>query len=100
MSAINFKEATETIVKILKPQAIFIYLMGSLGTDRFHSESDIDIAVFFNKEIGAVEKVPSAALASPKTPYNVQASTSSVVFGSRALHPTTFSTAPLISIPV
>jgi hypothetical protein len=38
--------------------------------------------------------MPSAALASPKTPYNVQASTPPVVFGSRALHPATFSTAP------
>jgi hypothetical protein len=39
--------------------------------------------------------MPSAALASPKTPYNVQASMPPVVFGSRALHPATFSTTPM-----
>jgi predicted nucleotidyltransferase len=51
LKTIDFKEATDTIIEILEPKTIFIYLMGSLGTDRFHAESDIDIAAFFNKEV-------------------------------------------------
>lgn len=32
----------------IKPLARFAYIMGSVGTSRFHSKSDIDIAVYFN----------------------------------------------------
>jgi predicted nucleotidyltransferase len=35
------------IVQTFGEKANFVYLLGSAGTDRFHAESDIDLAVHF-----------------------------------------------------
>ncbi len=40
-------EICKILTEILEQDAEFAFLMGSAGTDRFHSQSDIDIAVFW-----------------------------------------------------
>lgn len=44
-------QVTKAIDQHLKPIAYFGYILGSIGTPRFHSKSDIDIAVFFKSDI-------------------------------------------------
>lgn len=43
-------------IDVLSPHCEFGFLMGSYGTDRFHKESDIDLAVFFKKATLSEEK--------------------------------------------
>lgn len=38
-------------ISLLKPHSVFVYLLGSYGTPRFHKESDIDFAFFSKKEL-------------------------------------------------
>lgn len=41
---------SEVLMKHLSKPAEFVYLMGSAETDRFHPESDIDVAVFWKPD--------------------------------------------------
>ena len=43
---------SETLIATLSGDAEFAFLMGSVGTDRFQPESDIDIAVFWKSSFG------------------------------------------------
>lgn len=52
----SLKELTPELVRnaievALKGSYHFALLLGSVGTDRFHNESDVDIAVYFKKEL-------------------------------------------------
>jgi predicted nucleotidyltransferase len=40
----------QTLEHLLTNQVEFAYLLGSAGTERFHTESDIDLAIFWKKE--------------------------------------------------
>ncbi|MBY0384874.1 nucleotidyltransferase domain-containing protein [bacterium] len=47
---ITEQSLTKSILKIIDEPFQFAILLGSALTDRFHKESDIDIAIMFNKE--------------------------------------------------
>lgn len=46
---LTFNTLKKMILKILLEESDFIYLLGSAATERFHSESDVDIAVYWKK---------------------------------------------------
>ncbi len=48
-----------TIIEILAQQAEFAFLMGSAETERFHKDSDIDVAVFWKKSCTEEQKTKS-----------------------------------------
>ncbi len=57
---VKTKALTSELVKnaievALKGKYHFALLLGSVGTDRFHNESDVDIAVYFKKEFSHEE---------------------------------------------
>jgi predicted nucleotidyltransferase len=41
------EEISSVALRLLSTEAVFCYLLGSADTPRFHSESDIDIAVYW-----------------------------------------------------
>lgn len=45
------KNQIPEITEILRPFSEFAFLLGSYGTERFGIDSDIDLAVFFNKSV-------------------------------------------------
>lgn len=44
---ISIEKIHSVVASEIGDKAAFIFLLGSAGTDRFHSESDIDLAVYF-----------------------------------------------------
>jgi predicted nucleotidyltransferase len=49
--AISYSEAVEGITKILQPHCLFVFLLGSFGTERFSEDSDIDLAGYFQEPL-------------------------------------------------
>lgn len=45
-----------TLTEVLDQQAEFAFLMGSAETERFHKDSDVDVAVFWKKSCSAEQK--------------------------------------------
>lgn len=43
---LDFTAIQQAITQRMTPHAAFVYLLGSVGTDRFREDSDIDIAFF------------------------------------------------------
>lgn len=44
----TIKKTLEKVLQEFNQSCRFSFLMGSAGTERFHNESDIDIAIYFN----------------------------------------------------
>ena len=47
---------SETIKTVLNDLAEFCYLMGSAETEKFNTDSDVDVAVFWKKDISEDQK--------------------------------------------
>ena len=47
---------SKTLAEVLTQQAEFAFLMGSAETERFHKDSDIDVAVFWKKSCSEEQK--------------------------------------------
>jgi predicted nucleotidyltransferase len=49
------KKIKTKIINLLQTEVIFAYLFGSVTSGRLHPQSDIDIAVYFEQPLGALD---------------------------------------------
>jgi predicted nucleotidyltransferase len=49
-AAFNQEQISQIVAGLFPAQIEFAYLLGSAGTERFNSESDIDLAIFWKNE--------------------------------------------------